>query len=112
MTYRKPLATRTTDGHHGREYTNGPRPTRPWMVRIGFWLLLGIGAYYLLAEHRAHLLAGAWLPLVLLLCALMHVFMHRGHGGHGNHREGESLGTESPSLPRSRQPSDGEENTP
>ena len=46
--------------------------------------LLVIGAvavYFLVTEHRAHL-AGV-LPFALLaLCPLMHVFMHRGHGGH------------------------------
>lgn len=90
MTYRTPITTRTTDRNNGREYMKGPRPTRPWLVRIGFWLLLAIAAFYLFTEHRAHLLAGAWLPLVLLLCPLMHIFMHRSHGGHAGHREGKS----------------------
>lgn len=59
--------------------------------RTGFWgsrysiglVVLGaIAAYFLLVEHRAHLL-GALPILLLLACPLMHVFMHRGHGGHG-----------------------------
>ena len=38
--------------------------------------------YFLLAEHRAHFVYA--LPyLILLLCPAMHLFMHRGHGGHG-----------------------------
>ena len=62
-----------------------------------FWLstngLAAIGLiaavlYFLLAEHRAHFITA--LPfLILLLCPLMHVFMHggHGHGGHGAHHE-------------------------
>lgn len=52
-------------------------------------VLIAIAGYYLLAEHQAHVFAA--LPwLVLLLCPLMHVFMHRGHGGHGHDGEGGS----------------------
>lgn len=44
-----------------------------FLVAAGFFLIL---------EHRAHLLG--WLPfLIVLLCPLMHIFMHRNHGGHG-----------------------------
>lgn len=48
------------------------------IVLIAF---LAIGGFYLIAEHRAHLLG--WLPWLLLLAwPLLHVFMHGGHGGH------------------------------
>ena len=48
-----------------------------------------VAAWYLWAEHRAHLL-GALPYLILLVCPLMHVFMHRGHHGrHHEHDEGE-----------------------
>jgi hypothetical protein len=50
-------------------------------VLIGF---LAIGGAYLWMEHRAHLL-GALVFLPLLLCPLMHLFMHHGHGGHSDH---------------------------
>jgi hypothetical protein len=60
-----------------------------------FWLtpngLAAIGMivaalYFLLAEHRAHFIYA--LPfLILLLCPVMHLFMHHGHGGHGMHTE-------------------------
>ena len=50
-------------------------------VLIGF---LAIGGVYLWMEHRAHLL-GALVFLPLLLCPLMHLFMHHGHGEHSDH---------------------------
>ncbi|HSC93671.1 MAG TPA: DUF2933 domain-containing protein [Burkholderiales bacterium] len=42
-----------------------------------------IAAYFLIAEHKAHLLGwlsayGIW--LLLLACPLLHMFMHGGHG--------------------------------
>lgn len=51
-------------------------------MRIGFWLLIGIAAFFLITEHRAHLVAGMrWLPIAALLaCPLIHMFSHRGHG--------------------------------
>lgn len=68
----------------------GPSPLR---ARWVWWAFAAIAAYYLVTEHRAHL-AGliGWLPLgLLLLCPLMHVFMHGGHGqgGHGARRDTE-----------------------
>ncbi len=58
-----------------------------------FWLtpnglaamgLIGGVLYFLLTEHRAHFIYG--LPyLILLLCPVMHMFMHGGHGGHSKH---------------------------
>ncbi|MGK7865458.1 DUF2933 domain-containing protein [Falsiroseomonas sp. E2-1-a4] len=51
---------------------------------IGFALVL---AFYILREHYAH--AFGLLPyLIILACPLMHLFMHRGHGGHshGTHK--------------------------
>lgn len=44
-------------------------------------MLLLIVAFYLLREHWSHL-SGTWPYLLLLLCPLMHLFMHRGHGRH------------------------------
>lgn len=64
-----------------------------WRSRAGlvFIAFAVIAASYLLLEHRAHVLP--WLPFgLLLLCPLMHLFMHGGHGGHsasrGNGRGG------------------------
>jgi hypothetical protein len=38
-------------------------------------------AFLFFGEHRVHLLG--WLPFgLILLCPLMHIFMHGGHGSH------------------------------
>ncbi|HVC63607.1 MAG TPA: DUF2933 domain-containing protein [Acetobacteraceae bacterium] len=61
----------------------------PWRTKGGVVLcgFLAIAAFFLIAEHRAHLvLAVPYLPwLLLLACPLMHLFMHGGHGSHGDH---------------------------
>lgn len=46
------------------------------------WVLLGflaIAGFFLLAEHRAHVL-GALPVLLLLACPVLHLFHHGGHG--------------------------------
>lgn len=51
--------------------------------RTGLTLIafLAIAAFFLITEHTAHLFG--FLPYVLLLlCPLLHLFMHRGHGDH------------------------------
>lgn len=70
-----------------RSHVGSPRPERPWQLRVGFWLLLTIAAFYLLTEHQAHLALGLpYLPFLLLAaCPLIHVFGHAGHGGHDRH---------------------------
>lgn len=47
-------------------------------------VFLAVAALFLVLEHSAHLL-GAWPLLFVLVCVVMHIFMHRGHGGHGSH---------------------------
>lgn len=57
-----------------------------WRTRSGLALLgfAAIAGFLLLSEHRAHALG--WLPwLILLACPLLHLFMHRGHGGGHKH---------------------------
>ena len=62
--------------HHPPNETSFWRSRRGWV----FLAFLAIAAFFLLTEHRAHLLG--WLPFILLaLCPLMHFF---GHGGHGH----------------------------
>jgi len=51
---------------------------------IGLLVVALVGGFFLLTEHRAHLLG--WLPFLLILaCPLMHVFMHHGHRHGGSH---------------------------
>ncbi len=51
-------------------------PSRRGLTLLGFALVAG---YFLLTEHRAHLIQA--LPWVLVLaCPLMHLFHHGGHG--------------------------------
>ncbi|SCW91049.1 Protein of unknown function [Sphingobium faniae] len=65
-----------------------PKPTRPRLLIANIVLagFLVIADFFLILEHGAHLFG--WLPfLIILLCPLMHIFMHRGHGGHGGSAE-------------------------
>ena len=52
-------------------------------ARLPLWLglcgLLVIAAFFLWSEHRAHAL-GALPYLLFLLCPVIHLFMHGGHG--------------------------------
>lgn len=67
-------------GRQGKVDHDGPRGRRNWV----FWGFVAVAGFFLLAEHRAHLLG--WLPYLLLLaCPLMHWFMHGGHGRHHGH---------------------------
>ena len=70
--------------HDGHGSEGGFFRSRANWVLIAF---LAIGAFYLLTEHRAHLIPYLrYLPsLLILACPLMHVFMHGGHGGHRGH---------------------------
>ena len=59
---------------------------REWTGRIkwAFGTLGVVAGFFLIAEHRAHLLPYlSYLPFLLLAaCPLMHIFMHGQHGGH------------------------------
>jgi hypothetical protein len=70
--------------NHDRSSTRQPRPeSRFKWVLIAFFLIAG---YFLITEHRAHVIE--YLPLALLLgCLFLHGFMHGGHGKHGGHGE-------------------------
>ena len=74
--------------HTSRQGDGEPRRGLPkpggTAFNIALAVLLGIGAYFLWTEHRAHL--GSILIWGLLLaCPLMHFFMHGSHGRHGEH---------------------------
>lgn len=66
-------------GHH-EQPQNSFLTSRAGLVLIGFIIIAGA---LLFTEHRAHVL-GALVFLPLLLCPLMHLFMHGGHGSHGD----------------------------
>lgn len=61
---------------------------------IALCVFLAIAAYFLWAEHQAHVWAAVpYLPwLLLLACPLLHLFMHGGPGGHDDHRGGSGDG--------------------
>ena len=80
------MQTCTTDSNRG--------PLRiPWW--LGLCLFLAIAVFFLWEEHRAHIL-GALPYVLLLLCPVFHLFVHRGHdhgadrhGGHAQRGRGE-----------------------
>ncbi|MCW8399411.1 DUF2933 domain-containing protein [Legionella sp. PATHC038] len=56
--------------------------TLPGVIALIIIVIIG---YYLIAEHGAHIasfLGASPFLLLILLCPLMHLFMHKGHGGH------------------------------
>ena len=65
-------------------------------------VLVGVAAFYLLTEHLQHTL-GALPWVILLLCPLMHMFMHRGHGD-GGHAHGHGHGGSGPTAPSTDAP--------
>ncbi len=62
-----------------------PEPSASWLrsrTGIAFIFFLGVALYFLLTEHRAHVVqALPW--LLVLLCPLMHFFHRHGSHGHG-----------------------------
>lgn len=56
--------------------------------RTGLALLafLAIAGFFLIAEHTAHVF-GVLPYALLLLCPLIHLFMHGGHGDHAGHTD-------------------------
>ncbi|WP_349570499.1 DUF2933 domain-containing protein [Azotobacter salinestris] len=67
---------------HGMHET----PSGFWRSRyaVGLLVIGAVAGYFLLTEHTAHVL-GALPYLLFLACPLMHLFMHRGHGGNDKH---------------------------
>jgi hypothetical protein len=68
-----------------RHHSNPHRHAGTVQVNLIVLAFFAIAAFFLLTEHRAHLF-GALPFLLLLACPLMHLFMHRGHGGKGGHQ--------------------------
>ncbi len=66
--------------------TSHPNPGSLLSSPVGLVLcgLLEIGALYLTITYTTHVVG--LLPYgLLLLCPIMHLFMHRSHGGHEKH---------------------------
>lgn len=52
-------------------------------ANVALLVFLGIIGYFLIMEHWPHVIQA--LPyLLILVCIVMHLFMHRGHGHGGN----------------------------
>jgi hypothetical protein len=67
-----------------REPNHSSSPSR---AKLAFTVFAIVGAFFLIVEHRAHLIP--FLPwLLLAACPLMHMFMHGGHGAHKSHGKG------------------------
>ena len=66
-----------------REASTRSQPRR-MPVWLGLSLFLAIAAFFLWEEHQAHVL-GALPYVLLMLCPVIHLFMHRGHGSHAGH---------------------------
>lgn len=79
---------------------NTPRPKRQWRANFVLIAFLMIAGFYLIVEHRAHLF-GYWPLLLLLACPLLHMFMHGGHGGHGETEPPTESGNDRPPPPAS-----------
>jgi hypothetical protein len=65
---------------------NEPHETGSTGIRWVLIAFLGIAGFFLVTEHRAHVL-GAMPYVLLLACPFLHMFLHRGHGHHGRHRD-------------------------
>lgn len=69
-----------TQSHESPMHRRPRRRATP--ARITFWALIAIAAAFLLYEHRLHVL-GYWPLAIFVLCPVLHLWMHRGHGGDG-----------------------------
>ena len=65
--------------------------SRTGLALIAF---LAIAAFYLATEHTAHFF-GVLPFALLLLCPILHLFMHGGHGGHGGQNDQSTPGDHS-----------------
>lgn len=91
------------DGGPEQHIESDGHDTHPsfWKSKAAIVMLVfaGVGGFFLITEHWAHLYG--ILPFLLILaCPLMHIFMHHGHGHH--HHEEQPAGGP-PSKPASDQ---------
>jgi hypothetical protein len=67
-----------------------------WRTKSGFsaLVLIGIAGYFLFVEHGEHVFP--FLPFIfLLMCPLMHLFMHGNHGNHAHKNQHQQSNGES-----------------
>lgn len=72
---------------NSHEHYHRPKNKKPWWKTSSGMLLIvlfAFGGYFLVKEHAAHI-GDNWIWLILLLCPLIHIFMHGGHGKHEGH---------------------------
>lgn len=74
---------------HQYPHDQSRTPSTVHWVMLGFIAIIG---FFLITEHRAHLY-GALPYVILLACPIMHLFMHRGHGGQS---DGSSISQDHP----------------
>jgi len=71
---------------HDHTDNHGAKTART-ISRYVFFGFVAVAAYFLIMEHRAHVIP--FLPFLLLAaCPLMHLFHHRGHS-HGAEKDPE-----------------------
>lgn len=101
------MQTQPVEGKNNMQ-TQGFSVSQFFKSRTGLALLgfLAIAAFYLLTEHTAHVL-GSLPYALLLLCVVLHLFMHRGHGSHAGH-EASHNGVERNGTDGARRPHTGE----
>lgn len=71
------------DPHHHSDPSDTPTPFSKSAVGVALIMLALVVGFYLIREHWSHL-GQTWPYLLLLLCPVMHLFMHNGHG-HSRH---------------------------
>lgn len=79
LRYERVTMTSETNRHPQSDAFRGPM----W---FGWCAFLAIAVFFLWQEHRAHLF-GALPYVLLLLCPIIHLFMHRGHDHHGGRHD-------------------------
>jgi peptidoglycan/LPS O-acetylase OafA/YrhL len=77
------MSAQDHSGHQEPTRARMSMRSRMGLVLVGFLIIAGA---LLFTEHQAQVLGLLiWLPL--LACPLMHLFMHGGHGHHGDHQQ-------------------------
>ena len=61
------------------KYENDSGSSKRWKLACA--VFLAVAGFFLVTEHTAHVF-GVLPYLLLLLCPVMHLFMHGGHGDH------------------------------